>query len=106
MNEGNDGDLNIIDLNPLEMNLEKDYKQTRDSLSHIEYVIKAGRIIKSKDQFDLTEKGHILWASGKVKKDDVKLLFKRKKEFFEKYYSLFIKSYSTSVSNKILRKVD
>lgn len=106
LNEGNDGDLNIIDLNPLEMNLEKDYKQTRDSLSHIEYVIKAGRIIKSKDQFDLTEKGHILWASGKVKKDDVKLLFKRKKEFFEKYYSLFIKSYSTSVSNKILRKVD
>lgn len=106
LNEGNDGDLNIIDLNPLEINLEKEYKQVRDALNHIEYVIKAGNIIKSKNQFDLAEKGHILWASGKVKKDDVKLLFKRKEEFFQKYNSLFLNSYSVSVSDKILKKVD
>jgi formylmethanofuran dehydrogenase subunit A len=106
LTEGNDGDLNIIDLNPLEIDPEEDYMQIRNALSHIEYVIKAGKIVKRKNQFDITEKGHILWASGKVKKDDVKLLFKRKEEFFQKYNSLFLNSYSVSVNDKIFKKVD
>jgi formylmethanofuran dehydrogenase subunit A len=93
LSEGNDGDLNLIDLNPQEINPEKDYKKIRDALSHIEYVIKEGNIIKNADLFDTTQSGHIFWASGKVKKEDPKLLFKRKEEFFQKYNSLFLKSY-------------
>ena len=106
LSEGNDGDLNIINLNPQEINQEKDYKQIRDALSHIEYVIKAGRIVKNVDLLDTTEYGHILWASGKVKKEDTKLLYKRKEEFFQKYNSLFLKSYSIPINDSKLRKID
>lgn len=104
--EGNDGDINILDLNPLEINPQKDYKKIRDKLSDIQYVIKAGKIIKHNDQVDLTEEGKILWASGKAKKQDVKLLLKRKEEFFQKYNSLFLNSYSALVTDSKLRKVD
>jgi len=104
--EGSDGDLNIVNLNLLEMNPEKDYKQIKDALSHIEYVVKAGKIIKNLDLLDINHSGHIFWASGKVKKEDTKLLFKRKEEFFQMYNSLFLKSYSIPIQDSKLRKVD
>ena len=84
----------------------KIYKKIRDKLSDIEYVIKAGKIIKHNDQVDLTEEGKILWASGKAKKQDVKLFLKRKEDFFQKYNSLFLNSYSALVNDSKLRKVD
>jgi formylmethanofuran dehydrogenase subunit A len=106
LSEGNDGDLNIIDFNPKEINPEKDHKKIKNALSHIEYIIKEGRIIKNADLFNTTESGHIFWASGKVKKEDTKLLFNRKEEYFQKFNSLFLKSYSVHISNTKLRKVD
>lgn len=106
LSEDNDGDLNIIDLNPQEIDPEKDYEKIRDALSHIEYVIKEGNIIKNADLFDTMQSGHIFWASGKVKKEDTKLLFKRKEEFFQKYNSVFLKSYSNPITTSKLRKVD
>jgi formylmethanofuran dehydrogenase subunit A len=74
-------------------------------LSHIEYVIKEGNIIKNADLVDTVQSGHIFWASGKVKKEDTKLLLKRKEEFFQKYNSLFLKSYSNSITSSKLRKI-
>ena len=104
--EGNDGDLNILDLNLLEINPENDYEKVKDALTHVEYVVKAGKIIKNAELLNLKESGQILWASGKVKKKDPKLLFKRKEEFFQMYNSLFLKSYSISIDKSKLRKVD
>jgi len=106
LSEGNDGDLNIIALNFPETNSEKDYKQIKDALSHIAYVIKAGKVVKNADLLDMTEPGHIFWASGKVKKEDTKLLFKKKEEFFQMYNSVFLQSYTIPFRESKLRKID
>ena len=106
LSEGNDGDLNIIDLNLLDIDPENDYKKIKEALSHIEYVLKAGKVVKNAEIFNMGDSGNILWASGKVKKEDVNLLLKRKEEFFQMYNSQFLKSYSISIKDSILRKID
>jgi len=49
--------------------------------------------------------GKIFWASGKAEKDDSKLVLTKKKEFYQKYYSIFYDSYDTTIDNNILRKI-
>jgi formylmethanofuran dehydrogenase subunit A len=51
-------------------------------------------------------RGKILWASGKVKEEDSKLLLKRKEDFFQKYNSLFLKSYSMPTKGLNLKEID
>jgi formylmethanofuran dehydrogenase subunit A len=101
-----DGDLNILNINIDEIDTSKDVDKIRKSLENIEYVIKEGKIIKKDDSIDITPNGKIFWSSGKFDYEDEKLIMNRKKEFYQKYYSIFYDSLNTSISNKLLRELN
>ena len=50
---GSDADLNILDINVNEIDLSEDYKSLSNTLSNIEYVIKAAKIVKNREMFNL-----------------------------------------------------
>ncbi len=102
---GADGDLNILNLNLNETDISRDYEKFKSALSNIEYVIKAGQIIKNHEKINLGGSGKILWASGKPEKEDTTSILAKKEDFYRKYYSNFYDSYSTTINKKILRKI-
>ena len=99
-----DGDLNILNLNINEIDTSKEVEKIRKSLENIEYVIKEGKIIKKDDSIDITPNGKIFWSSGISEYKDKSLIMNRKKEFYQKYYSIFYDSLKTSTSNEFLRE--
>lgn len=103
---GADGDLNILNIDISELNLKKDYNKLKDALSNIEYVLKAGEIVKKKNEINLNPQGKIFWTNGKLEKPVDPLIMKKKREFYEKYYSIFYESLNISIDNKFLRKID
>ena len=106
LGKGADGDLNILDLNVNDINISENFEVFKKSLLNIEYVIKYGDIIKHNDKISLENDGKILWAEGNVEKEDKSLLLNRKKEFYEKYYSIFYDSLKISVEDKYLRHIN
>jgi formylmethanofuran dehydrogenase subunit A len=100
-----DGDLNVLNLNLNDVDVLKDVKTLKKALENIEFVIKSGEIIKNQEKFNMNGSGKIFWASGKAEKDDSKLVLTKKKEFYQKYYSIFYDSYDTTIDNNILRKI-
>jgi formylmethanofuran dehydrogenase subunit A len=102
---GADGDLNILNLNLNEINTSRDYKKLKSALSHMEYVIKAGEVIKNLENINLNNSGKILWSSGKPRKEDTKSILKKKEEFYQKYHSTFYDSYSITINKELLRKI-
>ena len=104
---GADADINILDLNIEDIDLEKNYEGLKSALSHIEYVIKAGKIIKKQEKIDLESHGSILWSEGEVEiKESQELILSKKKEFYQKYGSIFYDSLAISIDNKYLRKIE
>jgi len=103
---GADGDINILDIDLHNIDTVKDYDVIKKSLSNIEYVIKSGEIIKYGDKVDLSHQGKIFWTRGTVEKEDRSIILKQKKDFYQKYYSIFYDSLITSINNKYLRLVD
>lgn len=102
---GADGDLNILNLNLNDTDTSRDYEKFKSALSDIEYVIKAGEIIKNHDKINLDSSGKVLWASGKPEKGDTKSILEKKKDFYQKYYSNFYDSYTITINKEILRKI-
>ena len=102
---GADGDLNILDLNLTTTDISKDFEKFKSALSNIEYVIKAGEIIKNHENLNLNSSGKLFWASGKPQKEDTKIILRKKEEFYQKYGSTFYESYNTIISKEILRKI-
>jgi len=102
---GADGDINILNLNLNDTDISRDYEKFKSVLGNIEYVIKAGEIIKNQEKINLDRSGEILWASGKPEKEDTKSILKKKEDFYQKYYSNFYNSYTTTINEKILRKI-
>ncbi len=102
---GADGDLNVLNLNLNDVDVLKDVETLKKALENIEFVIKSGEIIKNQEKFNMSGSGKIFWASGKAEKDDSKLVLTKKKEFYQKYYSIFYDSYDTTIDNDILRKI-
>ena len=102
---GADGDLNILDLNLNDTDISRDYEKFKSALSNIEYVIKAGEVIKDHDIIDLNSSGKIFWASGKPEKEDTKSILAKKADFYQKYYSNFYNSYDMTINKEILRKI-
>jgi len=99
-----DGDLNILNINIDEINTSNEVEKIRKSLENIEYVIKEGKIIKKDDSIEVTLNGKIFWSSGISEYKDKNLIMNRKKEFYQKYYSIFYDSLNTSISDEFLRE--
>lgn len=99
---GSDGDINILDIDITQMDISKNYEEFKRSLSNIEYVIKSGRIVKKRQLFDLNLGGLIFWTKGKPKTEEKEFVLTRKKDFYQKYASLFYDSYQVSVNNSSL----
>ena len=102
---GADGDLNILNLVLNDTDISKDYEHFKSALGNIEYVVKAGEIIKNHEKINLESSGKILWASGKPIKEDAKSILEKKEVFYQKYYSNFYDSYSTTINKEILREI-
>jgi len=102
---GADGDLNILNLNLNDIDISKTYENFKSALSNMEYVIKAGEVIKDHEKINLNSSGKIFWASGKTEKEDTKSILARKEDFYQKYYSNFYDSYTTTISSELLRKI-
>jgi len=102
---GADGDLNILNLNLNDVDVLKDVETLKKALENIDFVIKSGEVIKNQEKFNMSSSGKIFWALGKAENDDSKLILTKKKEFYQKYYSIFYDSYDTTIDNKILRKI-
>jgi formylmethanofuran dehydrogenase subunit A len=102
---GADGDLNVLNLNLNEINISSDYEKLKSALSNMEYVIKAGEVIKDHEKINLNNSGKILWSSGKPEKEDTKSILKKKEDFYQKYNSNFYDSYAITINKKKLRKI-
>ncbi len=101
---GADGDINILEINLNEEDISKDHQSLTKALSSIEYVIKAGNIVKKKEYFNLDLNGMIFWSDGKIETNQ--FVIGKKKEFYQKYSSMFYDSLKISTDNAFLRKVE
>jgi formylmethanofuran dehydrogenase subunit A len=102
---GADGDLNILDIDINQIDPSKDFKLIEKALHNIEYVLKGGQIVKKQDNINLEHSGKIFWTEGKVDKEQREKFMKKKKEFYQKYYSIFYESLENSINEKFLRKI-
>jgi len=102
---GANGDLNILNLNLNDTDISKDFEKFKSALGNIEYVIKAGEVIKDHEKINLNSSGKLFWASGKPEKEDTKSILRKKENFYQKYGSNFYQSYNSNISKEILRKI-
>lgn len=102
---GADGDINILDLNLEKMDITNHVDMFKKAFSNIEYVIKSGEIVKKQENIDFRLNGSIFWSAGKTKVENKDLIISKKKEFYQKYSSLFYNSYKTKVKEEFLRKI-
>lgn len=103
---GADADINILDIDIRDINLEKDFETLKTAFSNIEYVVKAGKIIKKEENIDLESNGLIFWTEGKIEKNEAKkLILSKKEDFYRKYSSIFYDSLAISIDKEHLRKI-
>jgi formylmethanofuran dehydrogenase subunit A len=103
---GSDADINILNINLKETDISQQPEKFKSALKNIEFVLKAGKIIKNNDKIDLTSQGKIFWTEGKSAKEDKTFIMKKKREFYQKYYSIFYDSLKITVENKYLTKIE
>jgi formylmethanofuran dehydrogenase subunit A len=102
---GADGDINILDININEIDISKDHQHLKKVLSDLDYVIKAGTIVKTGNIMDLDSEGKIFWADSDVKIEGKDFIMSKKKEFYQKFSSMFYDSLAVSIDKKYLRQV-
>ncbi|MFW9972913.1 MAG: amidohydrolase family protein [Candidatus Odinarchaeota archaeon] len=100
-----DGDVNILDIDINKTDISNDYQHLKRILADIECVIKAGNIVKKGKKYNMEQQGSILWSNGDFHIEGKEYILERKREFYQKYSSVFYDSYKVSVDNKILRKI-
>ncbi|MFX0187973.1 MAG: amidohydrolase family protein [Candidatus Hodarchaeota archaeon] len=103
---GSDADINILNLDINEIDISKDFNSFKNALTNIEYVIKAGNVIKEKEKIDFSHQGSIFWSQGKPEKEDKLLTMKNKREFYQKFSSIFYDSLKISTENSLLREIN
>ncbi|MFX0105072.1 MAG: amidohydrolase family protein [Candidatus Hodarchaeota archaeon] len=103
---GADGDINILDLDVSEIDISKNHQNLKQALSDIELVIKSGEIMKKEGNVDLNHQGSIFWDSGKIDIEGKELVIEIKKDFFQKYSSMFYDSLKISINEEFLRKIE
>lgn len=102
---GADGDINILDININEKDISKDHQDLKKVLSNLEYVIKEGKIIKKEHNIDYDHKGSIFWSNGCYNIEGKEFVLTKKKEFYQKYSSMFYDSFQVFIEKKLLRKI-
>ncbi|MFX1304386.1 MAG: amidohydrolase family protein [Promethearchaeota archaeon] len=106
LEEGADGDINILDLDIDEIDISKNHQNLKDALSNIEYVIKSGNIVKKEEDIDLNHPGSIFWSRGEIEVEGKEFILAKKKEFYQKYSSMFYNSYKIFIDERFLRKIE
>ncbi|MFW9894884.1 MAG: amidohydrolase family protein [Candidatus Thorarchaeota archaeon] len=101
-----DADINIIDIDPQNLDLSKEYEKFQLAMNRIDYVIKAGKIVKKQNNIDLNSEGLIFWSEGHSKEEEKDFILSKKQEFYNKYSSIFYDSIQDSIDSKLLRKID
>jgi len=101
-----DGDINVLDIDINEIDLSKDHQHLKKALSDLEYVIKSGIIAKKKNIINLDLPGSIFWSDGKIEVERKEFIIGKKKEFYQKYSSMFYNSLKISIDEKNLRKIE
>ena len=102
---GADGDINILNLKLAKLDIENNYQVLEKELENIEYVIKGGKIIKNGDNIDLNSNGKIFWASGKVEEGEDKFVISKKRDYYQKYYSIFYDTLKVPENEELFRKI-
>ncbi|MFX0040535.1 MAG: amidohydrolase family protein [Promethearchaeota archaeon] len=102
---GADGDINILNIDINEIELSQDHKLLKKALSELEYVIKEGNIVKKQGNIRFDLEGPIFWSNGKINIEGREYILTKKKEFYQKYFSMFYDSYKISIDNTTLRKI-
>ena len=105
LGRGTDGDLNILDINITDIDVDKKHDELIKVLSNIEYVIKAGKVVKKNEMINLNVQGKIFWSVGQLQKEDTSAILSKKKDFYQKYGSIFYDSLKTTINSKNLRKI-
>ena len=103
---GADADINILDINLDNVDISKRYETLQIALQSLDYVIKAGEIVKNKSKINLSPNGSIFWSNGKPNIEERDSVLSRKREFYQKYSSMFYDSLKCSVEPPFLRKID
>ncbi len=103
---GADGDLNILDINIKDMDISKQHEELRSALSNMDYVIKSGTMVKKQKDFNFNLNGSIFWSSGKSEIKEKDFVMSKKKDFYQKYSSVFYDSYKVSIDKNLLRRVE
>ncbi|MFW9822604.1 MAG: amidohydrolase family protein [Candidatus Thorarchaeota archaeon] len=107
LGEEADADINIIDIDLENVDLSKEYERLQSALKRINYVIKAGKIVKKQEDIDLSsDDGLIFWSEGHAKEEDKDFILSKKQDFYNKYSSIFYDSTQVSIDSTILRKID
>ncbi|TXT60783.1 MAG: hypothetical protein BAJALOKI2v1_80075 [Promethearchaeota archaeon] len=102
---GADGDLNILNINIDNIDLEKDYLSLINAFKEVDYVIKSGIIVKKNDTLNLETNGKLFWSKGRNKVEKDNAVLSKKKQFYQKYYSVFYESFQNDIDTKFLREI-
>jgi len=102
---GADADINILDINIEAEDVSRRVEPLKNALENVEYVIKAGNIVKKQNNIDLSINGSIFWSNGTPETEGQEIILSRKKDFYQKYSSMFYDSYKVSVEPQILRRI-
>jgi len=102
---GSDGDVNILNIDLSNIDLSKDYEKLEKTLKEIEYVIKGGEIIKKGENINLMSEGKIFWTNREIDTEEKTKIMKKKKEFYQKYYSIFYDSLKSIDNTDLFRKI-
>ena len=102
---GADADINILDINIEAEDVSRRVEPLKNALENVEYVIKAGNIVKKQNNIDLSINGSIFWSNGTPETEGQEIILTRKKDFYQKYSSMFYDSYKVSVEPQILRRI-
>ncbi len=103
---GADGDVNILDIDIDEIDLSNEFEKLASALRNVEYVIKNGEILKHGDKINLKNEGKIFWTEGHVDGQAKEKIMSKKREFYQKYYSIFYNRLESKLNQRHLRQID
>jgi formylmethanofuran dehydrogenase subunit A len=100
-----DGDVNILNIDMNNIDPHNQYQQIIDALRDMEYVIKDGNVIKKDESYDFNFNGKTFYSEGNTKFEEKSQVLKKKKEFYQKYYSIFYESLNSEQRKGYLKKI-